>query len=234
MFNHLLAVKFGQIAAVNEFGATDFFDILFNDELGYAPNAIFSSKQPFSPAGKPGVVVRGDLPMLTPGLYVKAGVFTAYDDPYHPDRYGVGYNDDFNHGAAGSLEIGYEEQNAKYPGVYKLGVNGNNEIIYTNPNTGERYRGDFTAYGLAEKTVYYPTDTAGKVELKKGLDLLLELLGAPGDRNNLEFEFTAGARYTGLIPGRDQDKTGFGLIYSKNGNSSSDAYARAHFDTATA
>ena len=63
----------GQIAAVNEFGATDFFDLLFNDELGYAPNAIFNAKQPFSPAGKPGVVVWGDLSVVTPGLYAKAG-----------------------------------------------------------------------------------------------------------------------------------------------------------------
>jgi len=55
--DHLFKVKLGQIAAVNEFGATDFFDILVNDELAYAPNAIFNTKQPFSPAGKPGAVV---------------------------------------------------------------------------------------------------------------------------------------------------------------------------------
>ncbi len=69
LFDHLLStVKLGQIAAVNEFGATDFFDILFNDELGYAPNALFNTKQPFSPAGKPGVVLWGDLSVVTPGL----------------------------------------------------------------------------------------------------------------------------------------------------------------------
>ena len=54
LFHDLLKVKVGQVAAVNEFGATDFFDIFFNDELGYAPNAIFTTKQPFSPSGKPG------------------------------------------------------------------------------------------------------------------------------------------------------------------------------------
>jgi len=228
LFEHLCTIKVGQIAAVNEFAATDFFDILFNDELGYAPNALFSSKQPFSPAGKPGVVVKGDLTMVTPGLYVKAGAFTAYDNPYRPDRYGVDYNDDFNHGVAASFEVGYEEQNNNYAGVYKLGVNGDNEIIYTNPNTGQHYRGDFTAYGLAEKTVYHPTDGAGNLAVKKGLDLLVEFLGAPGDLNNLEFEFTSGGRYTGLIPGRDHDVIGFGIIYSKNGNAYSDAYATAH------
>lgn len=228
LLNHLVTVKVGQIAAVNEFGATDFFDILFNDELGYAPNALFNAKQPFSPAGKPGVVVWSDLSVVTPGLYAKAGIFTAYDNPYRPDRYGVDYNDDFDHGWVVSGELGYQEQNTVYPGVYKVGVNANNLAVYSNPNTGENYRGDFTVYGLAEKTVYHPTDTNGKLELKKGLDVLLEFLGGPGDRNPLEFEVTTGARYTGLIPGRDQDKTGFGVIYSRNGSAYSDAYAAAH------
>jgi len=228
LFNHLLTIKAGQIAAVNEFGATDFFDLLFNDELGYAPNALFSARQPFSPAGKPGVVVWSDLSAVTPGLYAKAGVFTAYNNSYRPDRYGVDYNDDFDHGAVASFEVGYQEQNTKYPGIYKLGINGNDLAVYSNPSTGEKYRGDITAYALAEKTVYHPGAASGTLALKKGLDLLVECLGAPGDRNNLEFEFTAGARYTGLIPGRDQDKTGLGVIYSKNGSAYSQAYAVAN------
>lgn len=225
LLHHLFTIKVGQIAAVNEFGATDFFDLLYNDELGYAPNAIFNAKQPFSPAGKPGVVLWSDLSAITPGLYAKAGVFTAYDDPYRPDRYGVDYKDDFQHGWVVSGEVGYQERNKQYPGVYKIGINANNLAVYSNPNTGENYRGNFTAYGLAEKTVYHPTDADGNLVLEKGLDLLLEFVGAPGDRNPLEFEVTAGARYTGLIPGRDQDKTGFGVIYSQNGSTYSDAYA---------
>ncbi len=199
LFQHLVTVKLGQVAAVNEFGATDFFDVLVNDEIGYAPNAIFNAKQPFSPAGKPGVIVWGDLSVITPGLYTKAGVFTAYDNPYRPDQYGTDYANDFDHGAVVSFEIGYQEQYKNFPGVYKVGINANNLAVYSNPDTGESYRGNFTAYGLAEKTVYHPKDADGKLDLKKGLDLLLEFIGAPGDRNLLEFEVTAGARYTGLI-----------------------------------
>ncbi len=147
--------------------------------------------------------------------------------PTSPDRLrNVSYGDDFNHGWVASYELGYQEPNKNYSGVYKLGINANNLAVYSNPNTGETYRGDFTAYGLAEKTVYHPTDATGKLESKKGLDVLLEFLGAPGDRNNLEFEFTAGARYTGLIPGRDQDKTGLGIVYSQNGSAASERLRR--------
>ena len=223
-FHGLFKLKLGQVVAVNEFGATDFFDILFNDELGYAPNALFPAKQPFSPAGKPGAILRTDLSSLTPGLYVKAGVFTGYKNSYRPDAYGIDYPNDFNYGAVASFEIGYQEQQTAYNGVYKVGINGNDLAVYSNPYTGVNYRGDFTAYAVAEKTVYHPKDADGKLELHKGLDLLLEFVGAPGDRNALQSEVTVGGRYTGLLPGRDHDKVGLGFIYSENGSASSQAY----------
>ena len=230
-FDSMFKVKVGQVAAVNEFGATDFFDILFNDELGYAPNAIFNTKTPFSPAGKPGVILWGDLSDLTPGLYVKTGVFTAYDNPYHPDTNGVNYVNDFNHhGLSGSFELGYKEQKTDYAGVYKLGVNANPDVPYTNPATGQLYHGDYNIYATVEKTVYHPEGVSdpkdmngSRLDTKKGLDLLFQFVGEPGDRNPLQYEFTTGARYTGLIPGRDDDKVGFGLIYSDNGEAFSQA-----------
>jgi porin len=221
--NNMFKVKLGQVAAVNEFGATDFFDILFNDELGYAPNALFSTRQPFSPAGKPGIILWGDLSEITPGLYVKAGAFTAYDNPYRPDSNGVYYYDDFNHGISGSFEIGYKEQKTSYDGTYKAGLNANPDSLYVNPATNQIYHGDYNAYAIAEKTVYHPMGMDGKLDTKKGLDLLLQFVGEPGDRNSLQYEVTAGGRYTGLIPGRDEDKVGFGIIYSDNGSAFSEA-----------
>jgi porin len=223
LFDNMFKIKLGQLAAVNEFGATDFFDILFNDELGYAPNAVFNTRQPFSPAGKPGIILWGDLSGITPGLYVKTGVFTAYDNPYRPDSNGVYYYDDFNHGMSGAFEFGYNEQKTVYNGVYKLGVNAT-PTDYMNPATGEEYHGDYNIYGTVEKTVYHPYDSSGKLDTKKGLDLLFQAYEEPGDRNPIQYEFTTGGRYTGLIPGRDEDKVGFGLIYSDNGIASSEAY----------
>ena len=235
LFDHQLLIKLGQVAPVNEFGATDFFDILYNDELGYAPNAIFNTREPFSPAGKPGAIITGDLGFITPGLYIKTGVFTAYDNPYRPDSNGVYYYDDFNHGMSMAAEIGYKEPNTQYDGIYKLGATGTPDVRYINPSTGQIYHGDYNIYATVEKTVYHPMklDSDPKdmksmketLDTKKGLDLLFEFVGEPGDRNPLQYEFTFGARYTGLIPCRPDDKIGFGLIYSDNGNAASSAYA---------
>jgi len=239
-FNHKLTVKLGQVAPVNEFGATDFFDILFNDELGYAPNAIFNTREPFSPAGKPGVIVWGDLGAITPGLYLKGGVFTAYQNPYRPDSNGVYYYDDFNHGIAAAFEVGYKEQNTAYPGIYKLGSTmGEPGGGYINPQTGQHYASDYNIYFTAEKTVYHPMtlvpadpkDMKGGREVldtKRGLDLLFEFVGEPGDRNPLMYEAQLGARYTGLFDGRPEDKVGAGIIYSVNGDAYSNAYAEAN------
>jgi porin len=238
LFDHKMTIQLGQIAPVNEFGATDFFDILFNDELGYAPNALFNTKEPFSPAGKPGVVVWGDLSDITPGLYVQTGAFTAYNNPYRPDSNGVYYEDDFDHGWTAAAEIGYKEQNTVYPGVCKLGVTGNPDVRYTNAATGQLYHGDYNIYATVEKTVYHPemgaeptdpkdmkaTKNGETLDTKKGLDLLFEFVGEPGDRNPFGYEFTAGGRYTGPFSSRPNDKVGAGLIYSDNSNSASDAY----------
>jgi porin len=239
-FNHMMTVKLGEIAPVNSFGATDFFDILYNDELGYAPNAIFNTKTPFSPAGKPGVIFWGDLSPITPGLYIQAGAFCAYDNPYHPDSNGVDYVDDFNYGMSAAFEVGYKEQNTDYAGVYKLGANlGAPKGGYINPSTFQHYDDDYNIYFTAEKTVYHPTklvdndpkDMKGGREVldtNRGLDLLFEFVGEPGDRNPLMYEAQLGGRYTGLFDCRPQDKIGFGLIYSDNSNSSSAAYYAAN------
>jgi porin len=226
--DHKVSVTLGQLAAVNEFGATDFFDILFNDELGYAPNALFSTRQPFSPAGKPGLVVWGDLSDIAKGLYAKAGVFTSDgNSPYRPDSNGVYYYNDFEHGIAEAVEVGYKEPDTIYNGTYKVGLNMDQGELYVNPATGQTYHEDLNAYGIVEKTVYHPNAPDGKVDKDRGLDLLFEFVGEPGDRNALQYEFTFGGRYTGLFPDRPQDKVGFGVIYSDNGEAFSEASQNA-------
>lgn len=228
LFDHKFAITFGQVAAVNEFGATDFFDILMNDELGYAPNALFSTRQPFSPAGKPGVIIWGDLSGIAKGLYAKAGVFTSDgNSPYRPDSNGVYYYNDFEHGIAEAAEIGYKEPDTIYNGTYKVGVNLDQGELYLNPATGQNYHEDINVYGIVEKTVYHPIGTDGKIDADRGLDLLAEFVGAPGDRNALQYEFTFGGRYTGLFPDRPEDKVGFGVIYSDNGEAFSEASLNA-------
>jgi porin len=65
------------------------------------------------------------------------------------------------------------------------------------------------------------TKSGEMLDTKRGLDLLFEVVGEPGDRNSLMYEAQMGARYTGLFDARPQDKIGAGIIYSDNSNSAS-------------
>jgi porin len=217
-------LKFGQIAAVNDFGATN-FDIFMSDETGYAANILFRGNQPFSPAGKPGAELTIDLSDITKGLYIKGGGFTAYNDAYHPDETGLNWNDDFNHGAVGAGEIGYVEQDTKYAGTYKIGFTLNDLAggLYGDYSTGESVKGNYVMYYSMQKSVYHPTEN-GKLNTDKGLDILFQALSAPGDRNPVDFESLMGFRYTGLFEGRDKDELALGIIYAN----ASSAYSRAN------
>ena len=231
-----IKIKAGQIAIVNDFGATDFGDILFNDELGYAPNPIFQSQQPFSPAGKPAVEVKLDLRDVMPGLYAKAAAYTAYVNAYRPDDNGFHYGDDFDHGVGYAAELGYVEQKAQYAGTYKVGTNINDLSHYQsydvfNPVTGAysgtAEQGNYTFYALAEKALYHPDKVDGSLDTAKGLDAYTEFTYAPGDRNLLEYEVDAGLRYTGPFSSRPKDKVGAGFILSQAGDHASDAFSAA-------
>ncbi len=130
------------------------------------------------------------------------------------------------------------DSNTSYDGVYKLGATWNSGFAYANPATSQQYGHDYNIYFTAEKTVYHPLTLgpvdpkdmkAGRSEVldtKRGLDLLFEFVGEPGDRNPLMYEATLGARYTGLFDSRPQDKIGFGVIYSDNGDAFSEAYSQ--------
>lgn len=209
-----LKLKVGQIACVNDFGSTGFFDILMNDETGYAPNILFGPNQPFSPSGKPGAELTIMLDDITKGLYIKGGGFVANRDPYHPDGTGLNWQNDFRNGAVGAGEIGYKEQNTQYDGHYMVGVVFNElDNRYTDLATGRSLDGNYVGYFSLNKSVYHPMEN-GKLNTEKGLDVLFQLMGAPGDRNSRELETLLGLRYTGLIEGRDHDEFGFGAIYT--------------------
>lgn len=62
------------------------------------------------------------------------------------------------------------------------------------------------AYFLAEQTVYRETD-----DLSQGLALFLRYGVASGDVNTLDYSYSIGVRYKGLLPGRDEDELGIAL-----------------------
>ncbi len=72
--------------------------------------------------------------------------------------------------------------------------------------------GTYGIYGLGETFVYYE---AGDVD--QGLSLFAQVGYADPQVNRFEFYVGGGGVYTGLIPGRDLDQTGFAFGIARNG-----------------
>ena len=210
----MMTIKLGQVAAVNEFGATDFFDILFNDELGYAPNAHLQHAATLQPGGQARRHRLGrSLGHHARPLREGGRLHGLRSIRIIPTATASTTGTTSTTASAAAFEVGYKEQNTLYAGVYKLGATERPKGVYTNPATGEHYHGDYNIYFTAEKTVYHPIRDApdpkdmkpgGEVlDTKRGLDLLFEFVGEPGDRNPLQYEApSAGVTPASSIAGR--------------------------------
>jgi len=66
------------------------------------------------------------------------------------------------------------------------------------------YEGNYGAYGMIDQRVFRVNDT-------QGLNAFFMGGGAPDDRNIVEYSLAGGLNYTGLIPYRPSDVTGFAL-----------------------
>lgn len=66
------------------------------------------------------------------------------------------------------------------------------------------HRGNFSLYGLADQAVWR------EVEGKRALAVFFRAMGAPGDRNLVDWSFDTGVNFQALLPGREDDVFGIG------------------------
>ncbi len=235
LFGKKLSVRVGQIAADQEFMTTQYGGLFLNHTFGWStlPSTDLPSGGPSYPLATPGVRVRwaprDDLSLLL-------GVFDG--DPAGPGRglaqernpsgtafrlgdgvfaiaevqYGI------NGGSGGGSGGG--ENAAGLPGTYKLGA-----YYDSQPFTDQRRNGagaslaglGTDATGKARRNGYAFYAVADQLLVRErgakdqGLGGFLRLMGAPGDRNLVNFYVDAGLTYKGLLPGRDSDTAGLAV-----------------------
>jgi len=235
LFGKKLSVRVGQIAADQEFMTTQYGGLFLNHTFGWStlPSTDLPSGGPSYPLATPGVRVRwaprDDLSLLL-------GVFNG--DPAGPGRglaqernpsgtafrlgdgvfaiaevqYGI------NGGSGGGSGGG--ENAAGLPGTYKLGA-----YYDSQPFTDQRRNGagaslaglGTDAAGKARRNSYAFYAVADQLLVRErgakdqGLGGFLRLMGAPGDRNLVNFYVDAGLTYKGLVPGRDSDTAGLAV-----------------------
>ncbi|MGF6483731.1 carbohydrate porin [Paraburkholderia sp. JPY419] len=116
------------------------------------------------------------------------------------------------------------------PGTYKLGFWYNNNhfadqhldtngISLASPASNgvpATHRGNFSIYAVADQMVWRPS-----ADSPQSVGVFTRVMGAPGDRNLLDFNINAGVVLKAPFKGRDNDSVGLALSYANVSSSAS-------------
>jgi len=227
-----LAIRIGQLAADQEFLISQYAGLFLNHTFGWStlPSADLPSGGPAYPLATPGLRVkyipRDDVTLL-------GAVFNG--DPAGPgsglpqDRDPSGTAFRLNDGVFAIAEIQYAintgDETKGLPGTYKFGAWYNSENFadqrrnasgysLADPATtvvlGRNRRGSYTLYGVADQLVWREPGTKDQ-----GIGVFARAMGAPGDRNLVNFYLDSGVTWKGAIPGRDADTAGLAVGYAR-------------------
>ncbi|MCC6234990.1 MAG: carbohydrate porin [Verrucomicrobiales bacterium] len=226
-----LSLRFGQLAADEEFGGTEFGSVFINSTFGWLTPIAANAPSPAYPVGTPGA--RLEL-TLDGGWTVRAAVYNG--DPFPYDDQGEPENDHGTHLAWRDALLLLEAQwswndaptDTALPGSVKLGgwhhtgtfqdfrrgEDGRSLADAASTGIPIVHRGNSGGYlALDQQLTRESTDSP-----EEGLGVFSRLGGAPGDRSLLEWYAEAGLTYTGLFRGRAEDVLGVGWAFGRVGH----------------
>ena len=240
-----LAVRLGQLAADQEFMISQYAGLFLNHTFGWStfPSSDLPSGGPSYPLATPGVRVKY---VARENLSLLGAVFNG--DPAGPgsgtpqSRNPSGTAFRLRDGIFAIAEVQYginqEDGATGLPGTYKFGAWYNSQNFadqrrnssggsLADPagsvTTGRNRRGNYSLYALGDQLIWRK---AGAKD--GGAGVFVRIMGAPGDRNLVNFYLDAGLTYKGLIDGRDSDTVGIGVAYARI----SDTASKLDADTA--
>jgi porin len=231
-FNERFSIRGGLMVADTQFTTSETASTFVNNTFGW--NALLTHDLPASgpayPIPAPGLSVQ-----VKPAsdIHLQAAVFSG--DPSggngsnQPTELPTGTVFSFSGGAFLIGEVGYTPNQGKdakgLPAAYKFGA-----WYHTSSRFGDQrfdttgrsladplsngipfdHHGDWGIYGVIDQTLYRVPGKGGQ-----GLSGFVRAAASPSDRNLVDAYFDAGLVYTGLIPGRPDDKIGIAAAYTK-------------------
>lgn len=239
LFDDLLSLRVGQLAADSEFFISDYASLFLNGTFGWPAFAYMNLPEggPGYPMGTLGVRLAVQpvdwFTFLTAAF--QGNVF-AQDVNRHGFHYRLNATEGFtflneaqlrwNHtyremGLPGQLKGGFWLQSgsladplADQTSSGNVGVYGIiDQMLYWEP--GEAVSPELTGKGGAAKSIEAPVSTE---KPDQGLGFFTRMAVTPADRNVVNFYFDAGLAYKGLIPTRDNDTLGVGFAYAQISN----------------
>ncbi len=226
MFNDKLTVKIGQLAADAEFVISEGGGNFLNGTWGW-PSITAADL----PSGGPAY------PLATPGVRVainpndKFGVMVAVyngdpappcwsDDPQICNNHGLDFELDdppllmaegvyrYNQsGLAGAVKFGGWNHFGKFE---HQRFDSGGALIAVTGNSGRPLDHNWGLYGIIDQLVWRVPDS----EEAKGVGLFARVIGAPEDRNLIDWYFDGGITFTGMFRNRPGDALAIGFAYT--------------------
>ncbi|HET7851136.1 MAG TPA: carbohydrate porin, partial [Methyloceanibacter sp.] len=226
MFGDKLAVKFGQLAADAEFVISEGGGFFLNGTWGWPSitAADLPSGGPAYPLATPGVRVAltpNDNFQLLVGLYNgDPAPPCGSDDPQVCNSNGLDF--ELDDPPLLMVEGAYKYNQDRLAGTVKLGgwnhfgtfehqrfSAGGNLIAVTGP-PGKPLDNDWGFYGIIDQLIWRLPGS----EDPKGVGLFARVIGAPEDRNLVDFYFDGGFTFSGMIRSRPDDSFAIGFAYT--------------------
>jgi porin len=233
-------VKVGQQSLDQEFMSTQYGNTFMNATFGWPvlPSSDLPAGGPAYPLSSLGVRVRA---AVSDSVTVLAGVFDGNPagdgtgDAQKLNAHGTNFN--LHNGALFIGEVQYAinqpssdasaPQPAGLPGTYKLGFWYNTQrfadqrfdntgLSLANPastGTPASHRGDYSFYAVADQMVWRASPDS-----PRSIGVFARLMGAPGDRNLVDFGMNAGVTLKAPFKGRDNDVAGLAVGYAHIGS----------------
>jgi porin len=240
-------LKVGQQSLDQEFMTSQYAAIFVNSAFGWPTLAAsdLPAGGPAYPLSSLGVRLRAQ---MSDTVTVLGGVFddnpagTLNGDPQQANASGTRFN--LHDGALFIAELQYSlnpvpsgdaantgnATDPGLPGTYKIG------IWYTTANVNDprydtqglslanplsngvpaQHRGDYSIYALADQMVWRPA-----VDSPQSVGIFARMMGAPGNRNPLDYSMDAGVVLKAPFKGRDNDLAGLGMGYAHFSGSAS-------------
>jgi porin len=233
-----LSLRVGQQAADQEFMVDQYATLFVNADYGFPDLASndLPSGGPAYPLGTPAVRLKlmpSDSVTVLLALFNGDPVPRGFgDDPQAREGGGTSFRTDG--GALWFAEAQWARNQGKdatgLPSTFKIGAwyhsgyfadqrFGADGLSLADPaSDGQELlrHGDFSIYALADQVLWRP---AGAPD--GGIAAFLRVMGAPADRNLVEFSLDSGVTWKGILPDRGDDTAGLGLEWARVGDAAS-------------
>jgi porin len=232
-------IKIGQQSIDNEFMVSQYSSLFVNTIAGWPliPSDDLYGGGPAYPLSSLGVRLQfkpADNETILGGVFDDNPGGGAFgDDQQFLDRNGALFN--LNTGALFIAEFQYAVNQpavgdmvttatppSGLPGTYKLGFwydtaffpdqrFGTDGLSLANPASNgdpEMHKGNYSIYGVMDQTIWQSA-----ADSARNLNIFARIMGAPDNRNLIDFSFNGGVTLAAPLPGRDNDQAGidFGL-----------------------